>query len=46
MPQRYGKRGSGHMDAPIEGEGASEVMDVDEDDEEGKQRASRRRLQG
>ncbi len=44
MPQRYGKRGSGQMDGGVEGDVDDEAMDVDDDDEDGKKRASRRKL--
>jgi COP9 signalosome complex subunit 7 len=47
--QRYGKRGSGHMDPTgASGQLDDEAMDLDEEDDspDGKKRSSRRRLQG
>ena len=41
---RYGKRGSGQMDGSGAGDFEDEAMDVDDDDEDGKKRASRRKL--
>lgn len=46
--QRFGKRGPGQMDATGDGEHEDEAMDLDEEDEpqDGKKRASRRKILG